>query len=131
MKKKSSDAIEQHIIHTLARNSRTPFLHIAKELRLSEGAIRKRVARMQQEGKIRQFTIDYPQRQTAFFLIEAHKDVWQALTQHCTVYEVTGAFQYVCTASSARKEDLTALIDALHSIAGVDHVEILPVSKKS
>ena len=123
------DKTDQCILNMLAKNSRMPYVQIAKELSLSEGAIRKRVAHMKKERIIRKFTLEYPKKQTAFFIIEAHTDIGSELAQYCVVYEVTGKYQYVCITSSSKKENLTALVDTLNRIAGVNHIEILPVSR--
>jgi Lrp/AsnC family transcriptional regulator, regulator for asnA, asnC and gidA len=50
--------INNQIVSKLKENSRTPFLTIANELKISEGTVRQRVKKLQQEGKIKKFTIE-------------------------------------------------------------------------
>ena len=49
------DEIDRKIIEILSNNARTPYTKIAKEVGLSEGAIRKRVAAMEEKGFIKKY----------------------------------------------------------------------------
>ncbi len=46
------DKIDLEILSTLQRDGRTPFTEIAKRLNISEGTVRNRVARLQEQGVI-------------------------------------------------------------------------------
>jgi len=61
MVRKSETDINNEILEMLKNNSRASYTEIGKILGLSEGAIRKRVRKMIEEGIIRKFTviIDY------------------------------------------------------------------------
>lgn len=50
------DRKDLEIIKILEKNARTPFLKIAKKLRMSEAAIRKRVRKLEQEGVVERYT---------------------------------------------------------------------------
>jgi len=49
------DEKDLEIIRILQADARTPFLEIAKRLRMSEAAVRKRVKRLEQDGVIERF----------------------------------------------------------------------------
>ena len=49
------DEIDMKIIDMLQKNARTPYTQIAKEVGLSEGAIRKRVDALEKNGIIRKY----------------------------------------------------------------------------
>jgi len=49
------DEIDKKILEILTKNARTPYTQIAKEVGLSEGAIRKRVASMEEKGLIKKY----------------------------------------------------------------------------
>jgi Lrp/AsnC family transcriptional regulator for asnA, asnC and gidA len=51
------DGKDLEIIKTLQADARTPFLEIAKRLRMSESAVRKRVRKLEREGVIEKYTI--------------------------------------------------------------------------
>ncbi|RDD52257.1 winged helix-turn-helix transcriptional regulator [Nanoarchaeota archaeon NZ13-N] len=61
MVRKSEIDINNEILEILKNNSRSSYTEIGKMLNLSEGAIRKRVRKMIEEGVIKKFTviIDY------------------------------------------------------------------------
>lgn len=51
------DRTDIGIIGALSKNSRTPFLQIAKRLKVSESTIRKRVANLEKNGVIRRYSL--------------------------------------------------------------------------
>lgn len=51
------DGKDLEIIKALQADARTPFLEIAKKLRMSESAVRKRVKRLEREGVIERYTV--------------------------------------------------------------------------
>jgi len=53
------DENDMKILEILRKNARTPYTSIAKELKVSEAAIRKRIERLIRIGVIKRFTIDY------------------------------------------------------------------------
>lgn len=52
-----TDGKDLEIIKALQVDARTPFLEIAKKLRMSESAVRKRVRKLEREGVIEKYTI--------------------------------------------------------------------------
>jgi len=50
------DEINREILGRLRNNARTPFLEIAKDLRISESTVRKRVGDMEKGGIIKKYT---------------------------------------------------------------------------
>ena len=50
------DEINREILGRLRNNARTPFLEIAKDLRISESTVRKRVGDMEKRGIIKKYT---------------------------------------------------------------------------
>jgi Lrp/AsnC family transcriptional regulator for asnA, asnC and gidA len=51
------DRKDLEIIKALQADARVPFLGIAKKLRMSESAVRKRVKRLEREGVIERYTV--------------------------------------------------------------------------
>ncbi|NPA38733.1 MAG: Lrp/AsnC family transcriptional regulator [Candidatus Nanohaloarchaeota archaeon] len=49
---------DKDLIKDLKRNSRIPYTELAKKYAVSEGAIRKRIAKLIKQGIIRKFTVD-------------------------------------------------------------------------
>ncbi|MFC6615913.1 Lrp/AsnC family transcriptional regulator [Halopenitus salinus] len=51
------DELDRQILGVLRRDSRTPYTEIADEVGTSEGTVRNRVERMNEEGVIERFTV--------------------------------------------------------------------------
>lgn len=52
------DDVDRKIINTLQKNARIPLTEIAQKLEVSEGTIRKRLQRLENEGVIRGYSAD-------------------------------------------------------------------------
>lgn len=55
-----------NLVLELRKNSRIPFVKIAKRFGVSETAVRKRVGKLEEEGVIRGYTIDVDPRKIGF-----------------------------------------------------------------
>ena len=118
------------LIGILKNNSRTPFRVIARELGLTEGAVRKRVKRLVSRGIIKRFTLDYvmPGEMRAFILVKTKSpipvpEVSRGIAGHPfveKVAEVTGEYDIVAIARARGVDDINALIDYIRSINGVE-----------
>jgi DNA-binding Lrp family transcriptional regulator len=53
----SMDNLDREILAVLRRDARTPYTEIAEQVGTSEGTVRNRVERMQEEGVIERFTV--------------------------------------------------------------------------
>ncbi|HEX9710312.1 MAG TPA: Lrp/AsnC family transcriptional regulator [Candidatus Thermoplasmatota archaeon] len=51
------DRVDFKILKILRRDARTPFVEVARQVGMTEGAIRARVKRMTEEGTIERFTV--------------------------------------------------------------------------
>ncbi|GGL25141.1 Lrp/AsnC family transcriptional regulator [Halarchaeum sp. CBA1220] len=51
------DDLDRQILDVLRRDARTPYTEIGDELGVSEGTIRNRIERLQEEGTIERFTV--------------------------------------------------------------------------
>lgn len=51
------DKLDFGILDELSKNSRTHFTHMAKKLKVSESAIRKRVANLEKKGIIKKYSV--------------------------------------------------------------------------
>jgi DNA-binding Lrp family transcriptional regulator len=51
------DALDERILSMLRENAREPFVTVAEKLGTSEGTVRARVKKLQQQGVIRRFTV--------------------------------------------------------------------------
>jgi len=78
MVRTSYDEIDMKILELLKRNSRISFVEIGKKLNLSEGAIRKRVKKLEKLGILKKCTVEINYKmmgiKSAIIGIDTHPD---------------------------------------------------------
>ncbi|MCK4521024.1 MAG: Lrp/AsnC family transcriptional regulator [Nanoarchaeota archaeon] len=132
------DKIDAKIIEALKKNSRTPFLQIAKSLDVSEGTVRNRVNDMVKEGVIKKFTVV---TEGEIFVIVGLETETRTETKKIVsrlknfgigeIFEVTGRFDIICKVSSSKMDDMNNTIELVRSIPGVAHTETFTVLKQN
>ncbi|MCX8186668.1 MAG: HTH-type transcriptional regulator LysM [Sulfolobales archaeon] len=123
------DEVDIKIISVLRENARTPYTEMAKELKLSESAIRKRINRLAKSGVIRRFTIDYSisNEIRAIILVKTQPptpvpEVSKNLIKvTCTdrLYEITGEYDIVVIGVTTDIPNLNKCIDEIRNTKGV------------
>jgi Lrp/AsnC family transcriptional regulator, regulator for asnA, asnC and gidA len=131
------DDIDTYIIARLRDNGRVPFLEMARKLRLSEGAVRKRVGKLLDEGTIKRFTIETSQNAHAIMGITAGPQADLKKTTSLlknvganSVYKVNGRFDLIVTLSAETSDTLMDVIEKIRSINGISHTETFTVLKE-
>ncbi|MFA6064338.1 MAG: Lrp/AsnC family transcriptional regulator [archaeon] len=137
MAKESMDSVDRAIIQKLSSDSRTPFLSIAKELGVSEGTIRQRVAKLIEKRIIRRFTIDLGSATNAVIEITTSSSVpTQKISERIIklgasrVFEVTGRFSIIAFVQAEDFNKLNQILELIRSIDGVIQTETFPVLKE-
>jgi Lrp/AsnC family transcriptional regulator of lysine biosynthesis len=123
------DDKDYKLLELLRRNAREPYSSLARELGLSESAVRKRIARLLKLGVIKRFTIEYdaPGELMAIILVKTQPpvqtyDVSRKILEHervDRVYEVTGEYDIVVIARAKVIKDINEIIDYIRGIKGV------------
>ena len=132
------DTIDEKIIETLREDSRTPFLKISKQLKVSEGTIRQRVKKLQQNGLIRKFTIRTSNEVTAIVGLESEPNIE---TKKIVIelkelgigriFEIAGRFDVLCFISASSMEKANDTLEAIRAIKGINHTETFTVLKEN
>tara|TARA_Y100000310_G_C20684967_1_gene818387 strand:- start:1706 stop:2107 length:402 start_codon:yes stop_codon:yes gene_type:complete len=132
------DETDTKIVKYLQDNGRMPFLKIAKELGVSEGTIRKRVAKLQANSVIKKFTVTLRNRIGAIVGIETnpHKETKQIVDSLNAIglreiYEVTGRFDIVCVLDSVDTEAMNEQLEQIRRSEGVNHTETFTILKEN
>ena len=125
------------IIEKLRKDARTPFLQIAKQLKISEGTIRKRVKDLIEDGKIKRFTIETSQEVFAVVGVETEtktetKKIAESIKSFGVdrIYEVTGRFDIICMIPAFEIEKVNNILEQIRTIEGVLHTETFTVLAK-
>ncbi|MDQ4012215.1 MAG: Lrp/AsnC family transcriptional regulator [Thermoproteota archaeon] len=123
------DPIDEKIISILKINSRQPFVEIAKEIGLSESAIRRRVKNLIDTKIIKRFTIelDNKNRTSAITLISVTSTsdtstvstALMSLNGVEVIYEITGQYDIAAIISSSSVAEINRCIDDVRRIEGV------------
>ena len=132
------DNIDLKILEKLEEDARTPFLQIAKELNVSEGTIRKRVALMKKDNIIKKFTIKREKDATAIVGIVTNphvltSEIIKKLKRLKTkvIYEVTGRYDLICTISAKDLSDANDMLELIRTTTGVEHTETFTILKEN
>lgn len=123
------DPIDEKIISILKINSRQPFVEIAKEIGLSESAIRRRVKNLMDTKIIKRFTVelDNKNRTSAITLISVTSTsdtstvstALMSLNGVEVIYEITGQYDIAAIISSSSVAEINRCIDEVRRIEGV------------
>lgn len=123
------DELDLRLIHLLKENARMPYSRLAKELGISESAVRKRISKLVKSGVVKKMTIEYDLKNEikAVVLVktqppvpvpEISKNV-KKIVGVDAVYEVTGEYDIVVILRAPGVEMINRFIDEVRSIPGV------------
>jgi Lrp/AsnC family transcriptional regulator for asnA, asnC and gidA len=124
------DEIDKKILTILKNNSRTSFTKIAKELDLSEGAIRKRIKSLVERKIIEKFTIEanemlYPVKAITLVKVNVKASIdkivesIKKLEGISNVYPITGAYDILVELSVESNAELQRKITSIRNLKGV------------
>ena len=132
------DSIDTNILEQLEKDARTPFLKIAKQLKVSEGTIRKRVSKLVENDVIKKFTIELKNASSVIIGIETDphiptKEIVAELmredVRYC--YEVAGRFDLICYLTKKAMEDINETLEKIRIMKGVVHTETFTILKEN
>ena len=122
------------LLRILQQNSRTPFIEIARRLKVTETAVRKKVKKLQEEGVIRRFTIEIDPKKIGFAVqaiigvdtkpekyipaIEKMKSMEEVLS----LYSSSGDHMILMECWFKDTEELRKFLKKLESIDGVTRI---------
>ncbi|MEM0489955.1 MAG: HTH-type transcriptional regulator LysM [Ignisphaera sp.] len=123
------DDIDLKLLQLLKENARTSYSKLARELGISEGAVRKRISKLVKSGVIKKMTIEYELENElkAVILVktqpptpvpEVSKNI-KRIVGVDVVYEVTGEYDIVVIARATGVDTVNRFIDEIRSIPGV------------
>jgi Lrp/AsnC family transcriptional regulator, regulator for asnA, asnC and gidA len=133
------DPIDEKIVSILKTNSRQPFVEIAKEVGLSESAVRRRVKNLIETKTIMRFTVDLDNknRTSAITLISVTStsdtssvsSALMSLDGVEVIYEITGQYDIAAIISSSSVAEINRCIDEVRRIDGVSDTNTVIVLK--
>ncbi|QIW23027.1 Lrp/AsnC family transcriptional regulator [Sulfolobus sp. S-194] len=123
------DESDLKILEILRKNARTPYTSIAKELKISEAAVRKRIEKLIKMGVIKRFTIEY-ELENEIRAIVMVQSTPQIPTPEISkkiakipgvevVYETTGDYDILTVVRGTNISSINKTIDDIRSLQGV------------
>ncbi len=136
------DKIDKHIIEKLIQDGRISFANIAKDINLTDVAIKKRLERLKQRGILKNIfaeidynVIGYKEILEILISVDPSKknEIIRKLKENedtLYVLEVTGEYNLICKIIAQDKNDLKKVLDNIYSIDGILKVNLLTILKE-
>jgi DNA-binding Lrp family transcriptional regulator len=133
------DSVDEKILAALREDSRRPFVEIAKNVNLSEAAIRRRVSNLVRSGTISKFTVETnvgaqtraitmiaitPNTPTAEISAKLKK-----VRGVDSIFEITGEYDIIAIVSGSNIAEINASIDEIRKLPGMDTTNTVVVLK--
>ena len=131
------DSIDQKILAVLKKDSRTSNTSIAKQVGLTEGAVRARITKMLKQKVIERFTIEANEgKNFAIVMVNAKsstKDVMRELAKlHISehAYEISGAYDGCLIIEGESIDAIDEKIDQIRALKSVEDTQTFIVLRK-
>ncbi len=123
------DRLDEQIVALLRDDSRLSFVEIASKVKLSEAAVRRRVANLASSGVIRKFTVELnePELTSAITYIsvnpshptsEVSKSI-RGIVGVETIYETTGQFDIAAIIKGPNIAEVNKSVEEIRRLTGV------------
>jgi len=117
-------------LNILRDDARTSYVDIAEAVDLTEGAIRKRMERLKEDGVIKRFTIETRADVEGIVIIKADpartKEAADEIKAHAErVYELSGEYDILAWVHSDDLEGLNSKVDNIRETPGVSYTSTL------
>ena len=123
------DETDKKIIKTLKEDARAGYVEIGNQVSLSEGAVRKRIKTLTDEGIIRKFTVkvNITEGAEAITLLtvkpayptqEVTKRI-QLISNVETIYEVTGEYDIIAVIGGMNVVEVNECIEKIRRVEGI------------
>lgn len=133
------DQTDERLLSMLKEDSRRPFVEIAKEVNLSEAAIRRRVSKLIKSGVISKFTIETnvgPQANAISLLSVNPSFPTSEISNRLkktkgvqSIFEITGEYDIAVIVGGANIAEINATIDEIRKLTGIDDTNTVVVLK--
>jgi len=115
------DEIDLKILEILRQDSRTRYVKIASAIGLTEGAIRRRVKNLLEQGVIRRFTVETKAEVEAIVLVKTDPAQTRSVTLKIReisdkVFEVSGDYDVAALIQAYNIENLNRKVDAIRRL---------------
>lgn len=124
------DQIDFRILSILKENSRAKYVDIARIVGLTEGAVRRRIRQLKDEGIIRKFTIETSVELEGIVLIETKAAKTEEVKEGAKkianrVFEISGEYDIAALIQAYTIDELNGKIDEIRKLPHVVNTKTL------
>jgi DNA-binding Lrp family transcriptional regulator len=133
------DSLDEKIISALREDSREPFVEIAKSIKLSDAAVRRRVSNLVKSGVISKFTIEtnLGSKTRAISLVSIAPNTptpevsgkLAKIKGVESIFEITGEYDIAVILSGSNIVEINETIDEIRKLSGIDTTNTVVVLK--
>ena len=118
------DDADRKILRILKKDARTKYVKIAELIGLTEGAVRRRIRKLVEEGAIKRFTVETTEEFEGIVLVETEPtrtgDVTEKIKKIAPrVFEVSGSYDIAALIQAYTIEELNRKIDEIRDLPQV------------
>lgn len=118
------DDADRRILRILKQDARTKYVKIAELIGLTEGAVRRRIRKLVEEGAIKRFTVETTEEFEGVVLVETEPTRTGDATERikkiaARVFEVSGSYDIAALIQAYTMEELNKKIDEIRNLPQV------------
>ena len=118
------DDADLEILRILKRDARTKYVKIAELVGLTEGAVRRRIRKLIEEGTVKRFTVETTEELEGIVLVETEPtrtgDATAKIREIAArVFEVSGSYDIAALIQAYTIEELNTKIDQIRNLPQV------------
>lgn len=121
------DNVDRKIVDILEEDGRASFTDIAEEIGVSEGTVRNRVEKMQDNGTIRKFTVELSRDNSveAFTMVRVDTgssigEILEEFPEDIEVNELAGEYDLIVKISRENSGQINEAVDSIRAVDGVN-----------
>jgi DNA-binding Lrp family transcriptional regulator len=124
------DNVDLEILKILKRDARAKCVRIAESVGLTEGAVRRRIRKLTEEGAIKRFTVETTAEFEGIVLVETEPtrtgDLAARIRKIATrVFEVSGDYDIAALIQAYTMDELNRKIDEIRNLPEVSNTNTL------
>lgn len=133
------EGLDENILRELKRNSRQKNVEIAHKLKVSEGTVRQRIAKLVRSGVIQRFTIDIATKTgfSAFVFAQTNPQIstdkiikkLKLIKDVETIYETAGEFDIIAKVVTSSAEQFNYIVERIRTTKGIQKTSTFVVLK--
>jgi len=129
------DSTDKKILEILKEDSRTPYTDIAEDLDVSEGTIRNRIKKLEENEVIEKYTVRVDKKeQIAIVMAKVSTDtdfssLFSELPEDIELFEVAGSYDIIIKFSRDSNEEINKVIDSIRLLDNIEETNTYSVLK--